>query len=377
MIRTAECVTPQHPDKICDRISDAILDAALEKDPLARVAIETMGGHGIITITGEMTTKSWVDIPSVVRTIMDGESVGIQVNVVQQSREIANGVDAGGAGDQGIMVGYATNETDTYMPLEHYLARSLCIYLDSYYETDGKTQVTVNNRGEVDNIVASFQGVKTRMLEIQIRQWLQMNKLPDHTLIRANPAGDWDTGGFDADTGLTGRKLIVDNYGPQIPIGGGAYSGKDPTKVDRSGAYMARYIAKKYLIEQMAINPVQQMEVFCKLAYAIGQKNPVQSTIVVNTWESSLPRFSSGGTSWEIDVRDAFPMLDLSPQGIIEKFDLRNVVYEHTARWGAYGYEFPWDLITEPEKNDPTARVHLRPSFSDFRPVSNAPTPQA
>jgi len=315
MIRTAECITPKHPDKICDRISDAILDACLEQDPNTRAAIETMGGHGIITITGELTTNAYVDIPSVVKKVY-GDEIGVQTNIVKQSNFIAQGVDTGGAGDQGIMVGYACNENDEYIPHELYLARDLCKSIYSYFPYDGKTQVTLED-GKIKTIVASFQNASKEALEQVVVEWLQYHT--DDVEIHLNPAGDWDMGGFDADAGVTGRKLVVDNYGPRVPIGGGAFSGKDSSKVDRSAAYMARRIAVDFLKQSKA------KEVYVYLAYAIGYDKPVQATAIVD--------------GIEIMVNDIY---DLSPNGIIKTLELQKPKFEKTAEWGHMGTGQSW-----------------------------------
>ena len=315
MIRTAECITPKHPDKICDRISDAILDACLEQDPNTRAAIETMGGHGIITITGELTTNAYVDIPSVVKKVY-GDEIGVQTNIVKQSNFIAQGVDTGGAGDQGIMVGYACNENDEYIPHELYLARDLCKSIYSYFPYDGKTQVTTDD-GKIKTIVASFQNSTKEKLKEVVDEWLQYHT--DGVEIHINPAGDWDMGGFDADAGVTGRKLVVDNYGPRVPIGGGAFSGKDSSKVDRSAAYMARRIAVDFLKQSKA------KEVYVYLAYAIGYDKPVQATAIVD--------------GIEIMVNDIY---DLSPNGIIKTLELQKPKFEKTAEWGHMGTGQSW-----------------------------------
>ena len=350
-IRTAECVTPRHPDKLCDRISDAILDDALRQDSFSRVAVETMGGHGIITVTGEMTTRGYVDVPRIVDTIMlegrhpqdvEHKGYGVQVNIARQSPEIAQGVDTGGAGDQGIMVGYATNETENRMPLEYCLARDLCRWIYHSHPYDGKTQVTVLD-GKVTHIVASFQCVRQSTLREMVMIWIgEMSKLrPDRFSseieIFANPAGDWLTGGFDADTGLTGRKLMVDNYGPRVAIGGGAYSGKDPSKVDRSAAYMARHIAKRYLEEIIGgdRDDGTSHHVYCHLAYAIGVAEPIQATITATEHVS--------GAVVKADVKAFFPEIDLTPNGIIGHFRLRSPIYSETAEWGHYGNAFAWE----------------------------------
>jgi S-adenosylmethionine synthetase len=318
MIRTAECVTPNHPDKICDRISDAILDACLEQDSNTRAAIETMGGHGIITITGELTTEAYVDIPSIVKGVY-GKDIGVQTNIVKQSPEIAQGVDTGGAGDQGIMVGYACNENKDMIPQELYLARDLCKKIYESYPFDGKTQVTLDD-GKIKTIVASFQNAPDYSLEQIIFDWLD-NDI-DGIEIHCNPAGDWTQGGFDADAGVTGRKLVVDNYGPRVPIGGGAFSGKDSSKVDRSAAYMARKIAVDYLKQNNA------KEVFVYLAYAIGYNKPVQSTVIVDGKEFKI-HFNS----------DEY---DLTPSGIIKTLGLQEPKFEKTAEWGHMGTNQSW-----------------------------------
>lgn len=320
-MKTAESVSPMHPDKICDRISDAILDACLEQDPNSRVAIETMGGHGVITVTGELTTKAFVDVNQVVKDIT-GEKYGVMVNIVQQSPEIAQGVDTGGAGDQGIMIGYACDETAEMLPLEVVLARKLNMHLFKKWPYDGKTQVTVNDEGMIEAVVASFQKAPTVELELEVMRWLKSNKdlLPSAIVkTHINPAGDWNIGGFEADTGLTGRKLAVDNYGPSIPLGGGCFSGKDPSKVDRSAAYMARRIAVDYLKERDA------KEVFVRLAYAIGYDKPLEATVIIDGKEEPVKGY------------------DLSPNGIIKVLDLRRPIYRRTAGYGHFGNGFDWD----------------------------------
>lgn len=319
MLKTAECVTPNHPDKICDRISDAILDACLEQDKNSRVAIETMGGHNIITITGELTTKANVNIPEIVRKIV-GEKYGIQTNIVKQSPEISRGVDSEGAGDQGIMVGYACNDNEEMIPQELYLARNLAKFIYKNHKVDGKTQITLNKKGQITDIVASFCNVDANKLTKYIFTWLIGKKFLKRGMsIYANPAGDWNIGGFDADTGVTGRKLAVDNYGPQIPIGGGAFSGKDYTKVDRSGAYIARRIAVDYLKKYKA------KEVTVKLAYSIGMPEPVMANAIVDGKEKEIKGY------------------DLTPKGINEFLKLKNPIYQKTAEWGHFGNKFEWD----------------------------------
>lgn len=318
MLITAESVSPKHPDKICDRISDAILDACLAQDPYSRVAIETMGGHGLITLTGELTTNANIDVVQVAKRIA-GEKYQVNTNIVQQSSEIAQGVDVGGAGDQGIMVGYACDANEEYVPQELYLARNLNKLIYSKFPNDGKTQITLKDE-KIYSVVASFHKAKSHELKEIINEWLVGKEVDPDLTIYANPAGDWDIGGFDADTGLTGRKIICDAYGPQIPVGGGAYSGKDGTKVDRSGAYMARRIA---------VDAVKQHggEVVVKVAYAIGKKEPVMVTICRPSGE-------------QLQLANNY---DLSPQGIIDYLELRRPQFEQVAEWGSYGNGFRWE----------------------------------
>ena len=317
--RTAESVSPKHPDKLCDQISDAILDAYLKKDPEARVAAETCGGHGVVFVTGEITSKAHdVDIPAIVKRIA-GDEMEVHTKIVKQSPEIAAGVDTGGAGDQGIMIGYACDETPEMLPLEVVLARRLNQFIFDKYPYDGKTQVTIAPDGSIDSIVASFQNVSQAELEKMVRGFIATEKLDGRLELHINPAGDWQQGGFEADTGLTGRKLIVDNYGPRVAIGGGCYSGKDPSKVDRSAAYMARRIAVDYLKKRHA------HEVLVRLAYAIGYAEPLEKTVVVD------------GKAEEIEG------YDLTPRGIIKYLDLKRPIYEATARYGHYGEGFDWD----------------------------------
>ena len=315
MFRTAEVVTPNHPDKICDRISDAILDECLKQDPDTRAAIETMGGHGIITVTGELTTKAFVDIPEVVKEVY-GKDIGVQTNIVRQSPLIAQGVDTGGAGDQGIMIGYACNDNEEYVPQEYYLSRKLAQHIYEKYPYDGKTQVTMLGNNKI-RVVASFCCTPSEELVGMCLEFFAKFNYEVEEL-HCNPAGDWTLGGFDADAGLTGRKLAVDNYGPRVPLGGGAFSGKDSTKVDRSAAYMARKIAVDYLEDYGA------SEVLVRLAYAIGHDEPLEATVVID------------GTPGEIKG------YDLTPSAIIENLDLKKPIYSKTAEWGHMGNNFNW-----------------------------------
>ena len=314
-MKTAEVVTPNHPDKICDRISDAILDACLEQDPNTRAAIETMGGHGIITVTGELTTNAWVDVPSIVKEVY-GKEIGVQVNIVKQSSEIAQGVDTGGAGDQGIMIGYACNDNEDKVPEEYFQARKLAQFIYNEYQYDGKTQVTITDDNKV-RVVASFCCAPAEELVKMVETFFRYTDYEIESL-HCNPAGDWFVGGFDADAGLTGRKLAVDNYGPRVPLGGGAFSGKDSTKVDRSAAYMARYIAVKLLEERQA------NEVLVRLAYAIGYDQPLEATAIIDG-----------------DIEEVLGY-DLSPKGIIEFLDLKKPTFSKTAEWGHMGNNFKW-----------------------------------
>lgn len=319
--RTAESVSPKHPDKICDQISDAILDAHLAQDPHARVAIDVAGGHGTVFVTGEVTsTAKHINVTEIVRRIAG--DVEVIEHIFAQSSEIAQGVDTGGAGDQGIMVGYATAETEELLPLEVVLSRRLNQHLYEIWPFDGKTQVTLED-GKIVSIVASFQNAKTTELLAKVSEWIdkEARAIPHKDVeYHINPAGDWQQGGFDADAGLTGRKLIIDNYGPRIPIGGGAFSGKDPSKVDRSAAYAARKVAIDYLKKENA------KEVYVYLAYAIGHDQPLEATVVVDDREERVTGY------------------DLSPNGIIKLLNLKQPVYEPTAKYGHFGHpEFTWE----------------------------------
>ncbi len=314
MMKTAECVSPGHPDKVCDRISDAVLDAYLTQDPESRVAVETVGSHGKVWVTGEVTTNATdVDVVKIVEDIA-GDDLDISVHIVQQSSEIAQGVDTGGAGDQGIMTGYATRETDTFMPKEYELARGLCQAVYEQYPYDGKTQVTLGDDGKIFSVVCSFQNAPKEALEALVKE-----TIPVAGEYHINPAGDWSQGGFDADAGLTGRKIIVDNYGPEVAVGGGAFSGKDPSKVDRSGAYMARRIA----VDTLEKNP-QAQEVLVKLAYAIGYPEALMAVATVD------------GVAQKVEG------YDLTPNGIKSFLKLGQPVYSSTAEWGHFGRGFEW-----------------------------------
>ena len=311
MIKTCEFVSPKHPDKMCDFIADSILDAYLKKDKKSRVAIEVLGGHNLVTITGEVKSQAKVKIKDIVSKIV-GKQYEIRINLEQQSPFISQGVNQGGAGDQGIMVGYACRETKTFMPYEYELARNLCKDIYTKYSFDGKVQVTIEGK-KVLTVIVSFQNTKTYELEKLVKSLIKA----ENYLI--NPAGEWPLGGFDADSGLSGRKIVIDAYGPQIPVGGGSFSGKDPTKVDRSGAYMARRIAVD-LIQKYKAD-----EVLVKLAYAIGKKEPVMALVFIDGKEISIPK-----------------KYDLSPQGIIKFLKLKRPIYAQTAVWGHFGRGFIW-----------------------------------
>lgn len=308
--KTCEFVSPRHPDKLCDYLADVLLDAFLELDPKSRVAIEIMGGHDSVSVSGEVTSKARLNIENIIKKIL-GEKYSVKVYVAQQSPFISKGVDNGGAGDQGIMIGYATSETNNFMPLEYELARKLCNKLYSRFPYDGKTQVTIQD-GEVKTVVASFQKTKTAELKKIV---CGLIKAEEYLI---NPAGEWEMGGFDADSGLSGRKIMIDNYGPEIGVGGGSFSGKDWTKVDRSGAYMARRIAIDLLKEYGA------RTVRTKLAYAIGKKDPVMAVAEIDGKEEKITGY------------------DLSSRGIYEFLGLGNIKFQKTAAWGHFGREFPW-----------------------------------
>ncbi|MEI7918301.1 MAG: methionine adenosyltransferase domain-containing protein [Candidatus Saccharibacteria bacterium] len=318
--RTAESVSPKHPDKICDQISDAILDAHLAQDPNARVGVDVAGGHGVVFVTGEVTSLAKnIDVTAIVKRLA-GE-VEVIEHIAAQSPEIAQGVDIGGAGDQGIMVGYACNETPELLPLETVLSRRLNQYIYKKWPFDGKTQVTLEG-DKIASIVASFQNAEKSELLTEVKNWLTNEPLAkyDEVAYHINPAGDWQIGGFAADAGLTGRKLIVDNYGPRIPIGGGAFSGKDPSKVDRSAAYIARKIAVDYLKKRHAT------EVFVRLAYAIGYDQPLEASVIIDGIQEEVEGY------------------DLTPNGIIKSLDLKKPIYEETAKWGHFGHTgFSWE----------------------------------
>lgn len=382
---TSESVTGGHPDKICDQISDAVLDEILARDPNARVACETSVTTGLVLVSGEISTTCYVDIPKIVRETIreigytrakygfDAETCGVLTSIDEQSPDIAAGVDealekregqmteeeidAIGAGDQGLMFGFATNETPELMPmpisLAHRLARRLHeVRMDGtldYLRPDGKTQVTVEYEGDrpvrIDTVVVSTQHseevtldrIQEEIREHVIHPVVPAEMLDDRTIFYINPTGRFVIGGPMGDAGLTGRKIIVDTYGGYARHGGGAFSGKDPTKVDRSGAYAARYVAKNIVAAGLA----DKCEV--QLAYAIGVARPV--SIHIDT-------FGTGRVDEETLVDLVRKHFDLRPAGIIRELDLRRPIYKQTAAYGHFGrsdLNLPWEKTDKAE----------------------------
>lgn len=341
-MRTAEAVSKEHPDKICDQISDAILDDILRQDPEARAAIETMGGHGIITITGELTTTAFCYMDRIAKKVYKDigytDEIGVQVNVVSQSPDISQGVDTGGAGDQGIMVGYACNDNEDMIPQELYLARKLIklVLENKNLGPDAKSQTTLDNNNQISRIILSVQHKENIEVD-EIKEILynilnshpEFNKSDDCEII-VNGTGQFIVAGFTADTGLTGRKIVQDAYGPQIPVGGGAFSGKDPSKVDRSAAYMARQIAVDYLKKYNA------KEVIIKIAYSIGVAEPIMASAEIIEPKKYL---NEGNKIYISEIKE----YDLTPQGIIKYLDLKRPIYQKTAENGHFGHKFKWD----------------------------------
>mgnify|MGYP000194961780 FL=1 len=374
---TSESVTEGHPDKICDQISDAILDSIMEKDPYGRVACETCITTGLVLVMGEITTNANIDVPSIVRNTVrkigyndskygfDADTCGIIVCLDKQSEDIALGVNEAleakakkdkariGAGDQGMMFGYATNETEEYMPLPIVLAHKLSKQLSNvrksgrlkYLRPDGKTQVTIEYDGKtpkrIDTIVCSVQHdenisqdkIYKDIFKYVIKDVIPEGLMDDNTNVYVNPTGRFVIGGPHGDSGVTGRKIIVDTYGGCAHHGGGAFSGKDCTKVDRSAAYMARYLAKNIVAAGLA----EKCEV--QLSYAIGIANPV--SVSVNT-------FGTGKKDDELLAEFIYNNFDLTPSGIIDIFKLRRPIYEQVASYGHFGrteLDLPWEQL--------------------------------
>ena len=346
---TVESVTSGHPDKICDQISDAILDAYLNLDPQSRVAVETFGGHGKLVISGEVTSKGKVDYVKIAKKVYKdigyNDKLEISANIVTQSPEIAMGVDTGGAGDQGIMYGYATNETPEFLPKGVVLAHKLAKKLEEFRKNgkikwlkpDGKTQVTYVN-GKLHTVLISTQhsaNIKTEEIKKEITKKIinplltQQEKKTVKILV--NPTGKFITGGFSADTGLTGRKIMVDTYGGIIPHGGGCFSGKDATKVDRSGAYIARFVAKNLVANGYG------KEILVSVAYAIGMAEPLM-----------IEAINERGEDLSKIVRENF---DFKPLAIIERLNLRRPIFEQTAKYGHFGKKnLPWEKVDKVQK---------------------------
>ncbi|MBX7046310.1 MAG: methionine adenosyltransferase [Ignavibacteria bacterium] len=365
---TSESVSEGHPDKICDQISDAVLDDILKHDPHARVACETYAATGLVLVGGEITTTHYVDIQKIVREVVkeigytkgeyrfDYHSVNVMSAINKQSPDIAMGVDTGGAGDQGIMFGYATNETKEYMPMtlvySHKLVKKLSDIrkkqpkLMPYLRPDAKSQVTVeyDNAGKalrIDAIVISTQHdpgvsqsrIKSDIMKHVIKQVIPSNLIDKNTKYFINPTGKFEIGGPHGDTGLTGRKIIVDTYGGKAPHGGGAFSGKDPSKVDRSATYAARHLAKNIVAAGLA------KECLIQLSYAIGVVEPV--SVYVNT-------YGTGKIDDEKLGQFIKSKIDLTPRGIVKRLKLKRPIYKKTAAYGHFGRDdkdFTWEKL--------------------------------
>jgi S-adenosylmethionine synthetase len=365
---TSESVSEGHPDKICDQISDAILDALIEQDPKSRVACETFVTTGLVLVGGEITTNAYVNIQEIVRKTVneigytsaeykfDGDSCSVLNAIHSQSPDIALGVDKGGAGDQGLMFGYANNQTPEYMPAPiiyaHKLVKRLAYIrknengLMPYLRPDSKSQVTMRyddnkNPIYIDTIVVSTQhdkNVKQSKIKEDVIEYVVKNIIPEHLLNKktkyhVNPTGRFEIGGPHGDSGLTGRKIIVDTYGGYAPHGGGSFSGKDPSKVDRSATYAMRYIAKNIVAAKLA------SECLVQVAYAIGVVQPV--SIYVNT-------FGTGIIPDKELSKIIKKEIDLSPRGIIKRLDLLKPIYKKTAAYGHFGRnekEFTWEKL--------------------------------
>ncbi len=336
---TAESVTSGHPDKICDQISDAILDACLKQDPFSRVAVEVFGSHGLLVIGGEVTTKAKIDYEkearNVYRNIGYEDELKVIINVTEQSSDISMGVNNGGAGDQGIMYGFACSETSEFMPKGSILSHKLASHLEKIrrensliLKPDGKTQVTIENE-EISTILISAQhskDISQKDLRKIIIEKVIIPIVGDVSSIKilVNPTGSFIKGGFMADTGLTGRKIMVDTYGGIIPHGGGCFSGKDATKVDRSAAYFSRFAAKNMVANSYA------KECLISVAYAIGKAEPLM-----------IEAFNEKKENLSKIVKENF---DFRPLAIIEKLNLRSPLFSKTAVYGHFGKEnLPWE----------------------------------
>jgi S-adenosylmethionine synthetase len=365
---TSESVSEGHPDKICDAISDGILDAIFKEDPNARVACETFVSTGLVLVGGEITTKAYIEVPDVVRATVkkigytsadykfDAESCSVLNAIHAQSPDIAMGVDTGGAGDQGIMFGYACNQTAELMPMPIMYAHKLVKKLADirkgvngfmpYLRPDSKSQVTIEyddekNPVRVDTVVistqhdadATQQKIKEDVIENVIKPVIPAEFMDEKTIFHVNPTGRFEIGGPHGDSGLTGRKIIVDTYGGWAPHGGGAFSGKDPSKVDRSATYAARHIAKNIVAAGLA------KECLVQLAYAIGVAEPV--SVFIDT--------KGTGVIPDTEISKIITKeVDLTPKGIIERLDLRKPIYQKTAAYGHFGREedgFSWENL--------------------------------
>lgn len=341
-VYTVESVTSGHPDKVCDQMSDAILDACLAQDPKSRVAVECFGGHGLLVIGGEITTHAEIDAEAIARRVYrdigyDDSTLRVQVHIVQQSPDISVGVDTGGAGDQGIMYGFATDETPELLPSAlvhaHRLARELERLRKtdpeySWLRPDGKTQVTVQNDRVTDVVVSTQHDPSVSREQIQEALFPLLRPFGDvesrAIVFHVNPTGIFVQGGFEADTGLTGRKIMVDTYGGLAPHGGGAFSGKDATKVDRSAAYMARFVARRLVADGTA------RQALVSVAYAIGRAEPLM-----------VEALDQDGRSHADRVKREF---DFRPAAIIERLGLRRPIFQQTAAYGHFGKRgLPWE----------------------------------